>query len=144
MSDGAGCVVLAKRSYAQAKGLPIMGRFVSFAAVGVDPKVMGIGPVPASQRALAAAGLGLEDMALVEVNEAFAPQYLAVEKVLGLDRSLTNINGGAIAMSHPLGATGARIMTTLTHSLRRRGERYGLGTACIGGGQGIAIIVEAL
>lgn len=144
IGDGAASLVVADATWAEKKGLAPLARIVSWGVSGCDPKVMGIGPVPASQRALAAAGLGLEDMALVEVNEAFAPQYLAVEKVLGLDRSLTNINGGAIAMSHPLGATGARIMTTLTHSLRRRGERYGLGTACIGGGQGIAVIVEAL
>jgi len=137
-------LVVADAKWAEAKGLNPLARIVSWGVSGCDPKVMGIGPVPASQRALKAAGLGIEDMALVEVNEAFAPQYLAVEKVLGLDRSITNINGGAIAMSHPLGATGARIMTTLTHSLRRRGERYGLGTACIGGGQGIAVIIEAL
>jgi acetyl-CoA acyltransferase 2 len=105
---------------------------------------MGIGPVPASRRALESAGLSLGDMSLVEVNEAFAPQYLAVEKVLGLDRSITNIQGGAIALGHPLAASGARITATLVHMLRRRGERYGLGTACIGGGQGIAVVVEAL
>jgi len=144
IGDGAASLVVADASWAEAKGLNPLARIVSWGVSGCDPKVMGIGPVPASQRALKAAGLSIADMALVEVNEAFAPQYLAVEKVLGLDRSITNVNGGAIAMSHPLGATGARIMTTLTHALRRRGERYGLGTACIGGGQGIAVVIEAL
>jgi acetyl-CoA acetyltransferase family protein len=144
IGDGAASLVVADAAWAEAKGLNPLARIVSWGVSGCDPKVMGIGPVPASQRALKAAGLSIADMALVEVNEAFAPQYLAVEKVLGLDRSITNVNGGAIAMSHPLGATGARIMTTLTHALRRRGERYGLGTACIGGGQGIAVVIEAL
>jgi acetyl-CoA acyltransferase 2 len=105
---------------------------------------MGIGPVPAARRALESTGLGVGDLDLVEVNEAFAPQYLAVERELGLDRTKTNVNGGAIALGHPLGASGARITATLVHELRRRQARYGLGSACIGGGQGIAIIVEAL
>jgi len=116
---------------------------VSWAVAGVEPRLMGIGPVPASQLALKRAGLRLEDMDLVEINEAFAPQYLAVEKVLGLDRDRTNVDGGAIALSHPLGASGARITAHLLHALRRRGGRYGLGAACIGGGQGIALVVEA-
>ena len=103
---------------------------------------MGIGPVPATRQALAKAGLNLSDIDVVEVNEAFAAQYLAVEKELGLDRSLTNVNGGAIALGHPLGATGTRLVLTLLHELRRRKGRYGLATACIGGGQGIAMIVE--
>jgi acetyl-CoA C-acetyltransferase len=105
---------------------------------------MGIGPVPASQKALAAAGLSLEEIDLVEVNEAFAGQYLAVERELGLDRERTNVNGGAIALGHPLGASGTRLVLTVLLELRRRGKRYGLATACIGGGQGIAMIVEAL
>jgi acetyl-CoA C-acetyltransferase len=105
---------------------------------------MGIGPVPASQKALAAAGLSLSDIDLVEVNEAFAGQYLAVEREMGLDRDRTNVNGGAIALGHPLGASGTRLVLTLLMELRRRGERYGLATACIGGGQGIAMIVEAV
>jgi acetyl-CoA acetyltransferase len=105
---------------------------------------MGIGPVPAAQRALKQTGLSLEDMALIEVNEAFSPQYIAVEKTLGLDRAITNVNGGAISIGHPLAASGTRITATLIHELRRRGGRLGLGSACIGGGQGIAVIVEAL
>jgi acetyl-CoA acetyltransferase len=103
---------------------------------------MGIGPVPATRAALAKAGLSLNDIDLVEVNEAFAAQYLAVEKELGLDRTRTNVNGGAIALGHPLGATGTRLGLTLLHELHRRNGRYGLATACIGGGQGIAMIVE--
>lgn len=105
---------------------------------------MGIGPVPAAKRAFEASGLGLDEMALIEVNEAFAPQYLAVERELGLDRSITNVNGGAISVGHPLAASGTRITATLVHELRRRGDKYGLGTACIGGGQGIAVLVEAV
>ena len=110
----------------------------------MDPKIMGRGPVPASRIALEKAGLKLEDMDLVEVNEAFAAQYLGVEKELGLDRSKVNVNGGAIALGHPLGATGTRLVITLLYELRRRGKKYGLATACIGGGQGIAMIVESL
>jgi acetyl-CoA acyltransferase 2 len=119
-------------------------RLVGWGITGCDPTIMGIGPAPASRRAFEQTGLGLGDMALVEVNEAFAPQYLAVERELGLDRSITNVNGGAIALGHPLGASGARITSTLIHELRRRKQKYGLGSACIGGGQGIAVIVEAL
>jgi acetyl-CoA acetyltransferase len=105
---------------------------------------MGIGPVPATRAALAKAGLTIDELDLIEVNEAFAAQYLAVEKELGLDRSRTNVNGGAIALGHPLGATGTRLVLTLLHELQRGGGRYGLATACIGGGQGIAMIVERL
>ena len=125
------------------KGLTPIGRLVSWAATGCEPEIMGIGPVPASQKALTKAGLTIDDMDLIEVNEAFAPQYLAVEKALSLPRDKTNVNGGAIALGHPLAASGARITAHLLHELRRRGGRYGLGTACIGGGQGIAVIVEA-
>jgi acetyl-CoA C-acetyltransferase len=117
---------------------------VSWAVAGVDPSIMGIGPVPASQKALQLAGLTLQQMDRVEVNEAFAAQYLAVEKVLGLNRDKTNVNGGAIALGHPLGATGTRLLITLLNELRRNNLRYGLATACVGGGQGIAMIVEAL
>ena len=112
------------------------------AVAGVDPSIMGIGPVPATRMALEKANLKLSDIDLIEVNEAFAAQYLAVEKELGLDRSRTNVNGGAIALGHPLGATGTRLVLTLLHELGRRRKRYGLATACIGGGQGIAMIVE--
>jgi acetyl-CoA acyltransferase 2 len=140
--DGAAALVICGEDYLkQADKLP-MGRIVSWAYAGVEPEIMGIGPVPATRQALKKAGLDLSDMDLIEVNEAFAGQYLAVEKELGLDRSRTNVNGGAIALGHPLGATGTRLVLTLLHELRRRSGRYGLATACIGGGQGIAMIVE--
>ncbi len=142
--DGAAAVVVTHARTARERGLKLMGRIVSWAAVGVEPRLMGIGPVPATQKALAHAGLKLEQMDRIEVNEAFAPQYLAVEKALGLNRDKTNVNGGAIALGHPLGATGTRLVLTLLYELRRQGLRYGLATACIGGGQGIAMIVEAV
>jgi acetyl-CoA acetyltransferase family protein len=142
--DGAAAVVVTREKIATEKGLKPIGRIVSWAVAGVDPSIMGIGPVPASQKALQLAGLTLEQMDRVEVNEAFAAQYLAVEKVLGLNREKTNVNGGAIALGHPLGATGTRLLITLLNELRRNNLRYGLATACIGGGQGIAMIVEAL
>lgn len=142
--DGAASLVMADAAWAEANGLQPIARLVSWGISGCDPTIMGIGPVPASRRALSRAGLDLGKIALAEVNEAFAPQYLAVEKELGLDRSITNVNGGAIALGHPLGASGARITGTLIHELRRRKERYGLGSACIGGGQGMAVIVEAI
>jgi acetyl-CoA acyltransferase 2 len=142
--DGAASLVIADAKWAERKGLQPLARLVGWGIAGCDPTIMGIGPVPAARRAFEMTGLGVSDMALVEVNEAFAPQYLAVEKVLGLDRSVTNVNGGAIALGHPLGASGARITATLIHELRRRKQKYGLGSACIGGGQGIAVIVEAL
>lgn len=140
--DGAAVLVIAGEDFVKAKGAKPMGRIVSWAYAGVEPELMGIGPVPATRLALEKAGLKLDEMDLVEVNEAFAAQYLAVEKELGLDRARTNVNGGAIALGHPLGATGARLVLTVLHELRRRGGRYGLATACIGGGQGIAMIVE--
>jgi acetyl-CoA acyltransferase 2 len=117
---------------------------VSWGIAGVPPDIMGIGPAPASRKALERANLKLEDMDLVEVNEAFAPQFAAVAHDLGLDLDRTNVNGGAIAITHPLAASGARITIQLLHELRRRGGRYGLGSACIGGGQGMAVIVEAI
>lgn len=138
--DGAAALVICGEEYLQ--GRTPMGRIVSWAYAGVEPELMGIGPVPATRRALETAGLRLSDIDVVEVNEAFAAQYLAVEKELGLDRSKTNVNGGAIALGHPLGATGTRLVLTLLHELNRRAGRYGLATACIGGGQGIAMIVE--
>ena len=141
--DGAAALMLARESAASERGLRPIGRLLAWASVGVDPAHMGIGPVPASRKALARAGLKLDDMDLVEVNEAFAAQYLAVEQELGLDRERTNVDGGAIAIGHPLGASGARITLHLLHALRRRGGRYGLGSACIGGGQGAAVVVEA-
>ena len=142
--DGGGAVVIASGAAAAERGLKPLARLVAWGIAGCDPKIMGIGPAPASRKALADAGLSLADMDLVEVNEAFASQYLAVEKELGLDRDRTNVNGGAIAIGHPLACSGTRITLHLVHELRRRGGRYGLGTACIGGGQGIAVIVEAL
>jgi len=142
--DGAASVVVADAKWAETHNLTPIARLVGWGVAGCDPDLMGIGPVPAAKRAFEMTGLSLDDMALIEVNEAFSPQYVAVEKELGLDRSITNIHGGAIALGHPLGATGARITGTLIHALRERGEKYGLGSACIGGGQGIAVIVEAL
>ena len=140
--DGAAALVIAGEDYVNRRGLKPLGRVVSWAYAGVEPEIMGIGPVPAVQKALEKAGLKLEEIDLIEVNEAFAAQYLAVEKELGLDRSKTNVNGGAIALGHPLGASGTRLVLTVLNELRRRNARYGLATACIGGGQGIAIICE--
>jgi len=142
--DGAAAVVVTHAKTADARGWKPLGRIVSWATVGVEPRVMGIGPVPASQKAMLAAGLKIAQIDRVEVNEAFASQYLAVEKGLGLDRAKTNVNGGAIALGHPLGASGTRLILTLLLELRRTNLRYGLATACIGGGQGIAMIVEAM
>jgi acetyl-CoA acetyltransferase len=136
-------MVVSSAGYADRNGLKPIGRFVSYGIAGVEPRHMGIGPAPASRMALQKAGMTLDQMELVEVNEAFASQYCAVEKELGLDRERTNVSGGAIALSHPLGASGARITVHLLHELRRQGKRFGLGTACIGGGQGIAVVVEA-
>ena len=144
IGDGAASVVIAHREWAEANRATPIGRLVSWGFAGVDPSIMGIGPAPAARAALAKAGLTLDDMDLVEINEAFAAQYKAVEKELGLDPERTNVNGGAIAITHPLGASGARITLHLVHELRRRGGRYGLGAACIGGGQGGAVVVEAL
>ncbi|HSB28806.1 MAG TPA: acetyl-CoA C-acetyltransferase [Pyrinomonadaceae bacterium] len=140
--DGAAALVIADEEFVKSRDLSPSGRIVSWAYAGVEPEIMGIGPVPATRAALERAGLNLSDIDLVEVNEAFAAQYLAVEKDLGLDRSRTNVNGGAIALGHPLGATGTRLVITVLNELHRRGGRYGLATACIGGGQGIAMIVE--
>jgi acetyl-CoA acyltransferase 2 len=140
--DGAAALIICGEEYVKQRNAKPIGRIVSWAYAGVEPEIMGIGPVPATRRALDKAGLKLSDIDLVEVNEAFAAQYLAVERELGLDRSRTNVNGGAIALGHPLGATGTRLVLTVLLELRRRGGRYGLATACIGGGQGIAMIVE--
>ncbi|MBV71094.1 MAG: acetyl-CoA C-acyltransferase [Myxococcales bacterium] len=142
--DGAGAMVISTMTYAEKNGLSPIGRLVNWGVSGCDPTIMGIGPVPAARSALARSGLSVSDMDLIEVNEAFAPQYLACEKALELPRDITNVNGGAIALGHPLGASGTRITTHLLYELKRRGGRYGLGSACIGGGQGIAVIVEAL
>jgi acetyl-CoA acetyltransferase family protein len=142
--DGGAAVVVMSLDEAEKRNLKPMARIVSWGIAGVDPKIMGSGPVPSTRIALKKAGLKLEDIDLIEVNEAFAAQYLAVEKELGLDRDKVNVNGGAIALGHPLGATGTRLLITLMNELRRRKARYGLSTACIGGGQGIAVIVENL
>jgi acetyl-CoA acetyltransferase family protein len=142
--DGGAAVVLMPLDEAPKRNLKPMGRLVSWGIAGVDPSIMGSGPVPATRIALKKAGLSLSNIDLIEVNEAFAAQYLAVEKELGLDREKTNVNGGAIALGHPLGATGTRLVITLLHELRRRKKKYGLATACIGGGQGIAVIVECI
>ncbi len=144
IGDGAAAMVIASEQFASARGLKPLGRLVSWGVAGVDPAVMGIGPVPASKIALMRAGLSMDDMDLIEVNEAFAAQTCAVERELSLPRERLNVHGGAIALSHPLAASGARITAHLLHALRASGKRYGLGTACIGGGQGIALVVESI
>ena len=143
MVDGAAAVVVAEARWAREHGHEALGRIMSWATVGVDPSIMGIGPVPATQAALERAGWGLDDVDVIEVNEAFAGQYLAVEQELGLDRDKVNVNGGAIALGHPLGATGTRITYSALRELQRRGGGKALATACIGGGQGIAVCLEA-
>ncbi len=142
--DGAAMVVVTTAQNAERKGKKPLGRIVSWGITGCDPDIMGIGPVPATQAALKRAGMSLKDMDLIEVNEAFAGQILAVIKELGIDLDKLNVNGGAIALGHPLGASGTRLLITLLYELRRRRKRYGLATACIGGGQGIAMIVESM
>ena len=141
--DGAAATVIASEEFAKEHKLKPLGRLVAWGVAGVEPKHMGLGPAPAARKALKRAGFKLEQMDLVEVNEAFAPQYVAVEKELGLDRARTNVHGGAIAIGHPLAASGTRITIHLLHALRQQKKRYGLGSACIGGGQGAAVIVEA-
>ena len=142
--DGAAMVVVTSADNAKSKGQKPLGRIVSWGITGVDPEIMGIGPVPATQLALKKAGLKLADLDLIEVNEAFAAQILAVAKDLGIDEEKLNVNGGAIALGHPLAASGTRLVLTVLYELRRRNKRYGLASACIGGGQGIAMIVENL
>ncbi len=142
-NDGAACLVLMSAAEAARRGAAPLATIRSQAVAGVPPEIMGIGPAPASRKALAAAGLSLDDIGLVELNEAFAAQSLAVIEELGLDETRVNVNGGAIALGHPLGCSGARILTTLLHEMRRRHTRYGLATLCIAGGQGIATVVEA-
>jgi acetyl-CoA acetyltransferase family protein len=144
ISDGAAALVICSKEAGQRHGWKPLAKLTQWAYVGCDPKIMGIGPAPAIRRVLDRGGHKLADFDLVEVNEAFAPQYLAVEKELGLDRERTNVDGGAIAIGHPLGASGARITTHLVYELRRRGKKLGLGSACIGGGQGIAVVVESI
>ncbi len=142
--DGAGALLLATEEAIKRHGLTPLARVVQWHTAGVDPTIMGIGPVPAIRGALERAGIAQGDVDLFEINEAFAPQFLACEKELGLDRERTNVDGGAIALGHPLAASGARITAHLVHELRRRKGRYGVGSACIGGGQGIAIVIEAV
>ena len=144
INDGAAALVIASADAARAAGLTPIARIVSGGVCGVDPDIMGIGPAPSSRQALKRAGLTIADMDLVEINEAFATQYLAVEKDLGLDREKTNVNGGAIALGHPLGASGARLALTLITELKKRKGRYGLASLCIGGGQGVAAIFERI
>ncbi len=144
INDGAAMVVVASENAIDEEGLEPMGRVVSWAVAGVDPNIMGIGPVPASRLALKRAGLSIEDLDLIEINEAFAAQYLACEEELGLDREKANVNGGAVAFGHPIGASGARVLLTLLYELKRREKKYGLASLCIGGGQGIAMVVEAV
>jgi acetyl-CoA acyltransferase 2 len=144
INDGAGALVMVTRAYADKHGLKPLGRLVHWGVSGCDPKVMGIGPVPAIRQMLARSEVKLGDVDLVEVNEAFAPQFLAVEKELGLDRSKTNVDGGALSVGHPLGASGARITAHLLYELKRRGAKLGIGSACIGGGQGISVLIESI
>jgi 3-oxoadipyl-CoA thiolase len=144
INDGAACVTVCDSSRADALGLDPLARVVSTGAAGVDPAFMGVGPVPATRKALDVAGLTIDDIDLVELNEAFAAQVLASARELGIAHEKLNVNGGAIALGHPLGSSGARLVTTLVHELRRRGGRYGVATMCIGVGQGMAMVVEAL
>ncbi|SKC35601.1 acetyl-CoA C-acetyltransferase [[Eubacterium] yurii] len=142
INDGAACLIVMSEDKAKELGIEPLAKIVSYASAGVDPSIMGIGPVPASTKALEKAGLKIEDIDLVEANEAFAAQSCAVVKELKLDPEKTNVNGGAIAIGHPIGASGARILTTLLYEMKRTGKKKGLATLCIGGGQGTALIVE--
>lgn len=142
--DGAACSLLMSESKAKALGLKPLARIVSYASVGCEPSIMGIGPAGAARLALQKANMTMDQMDLIEVNEAFAAQFLAVQKELKFDPKKANVNGGAIAIGHPLGASGTRIMNHLVYELQRRKAKYALGSACIGGGQGIAIIIEAV
>ncbi|HYT68132.1 MAG TPA: acetyl-CoA C-acyltransferase [Vicinamibacterales bacterium] len=142
--DGGAALLLASAAGVKDHGLKPLARLTHWAYVGVEPTLMGMGPVPATRKVLAKAGISLKEIDLIEVNEAFAAQYLSVERELGLDRDRVNVNGGAIALGHPLGMTGTRLLLTLTLELRRRGLKRGLATACIGGGQGIAAVVESV
>lgn len=142
MSDGAAALLLATEAGAQRHNLTPMARIVATGAAGVHPDYMGIGPVPATEKALSRADLTMDEIDLVELNEAFAAQAVACRNELDIDPDIVNVNGGAIAIGHPLGASGARILTTLVHELRKRGDRYGLATMCIGVGQGISMIIE--
>jgi acetyl-CoA C-acetyltransferase len=142
LNDGAAALVLMTAKEAKKRKLKPLARIASWATAGVDPKIMGTGPIPASRKALEKAGWNIGDLDLVEANEAFAAQALAVSKDLGFDASKVNVNGGAIAIGHPIGASGARILTTLLHEMKKRDAKKGLATLCIGGGMGIAMCVE--
>ncbi|MHC8401099.1 acetyl-CoA C-acetyltransferase [Pseudomonas sp. MDT1-17] len=142
LNDGAAVLLLASAAKAKALGLPVLARITAYASAGVDPSIMGIGPVPATRLVLAKAGWTLDDLDLIEANEAFAAQSLAVGKELGWDTSKVNVNGGAIALGHPIGASGARILVSLLHELIRRDGKKGLATLCIGGGQGVSLVIE--
>jgi acetyl-CoA C-acetyltransferase len=142
INDGAAAVVLMKASEAAKQGKTVLARIVSWAQAGVDPAIMGTGPIPASRAALKKAGWKIDDLDLVEANEAFAAQACAVNKDLGWDTSKVNVNGGAIAIGHPIGASGARVLVTLLHEMQKRNSKKGLATLCIGGGMGIAMCVE--
>jgi acetyl-CoA C-acetyltransferase len=142
LNDGAACLVLATEERARELGREPLARVVAAASAGVDPAYMGVGPIPATRKALERAGLTIDDIDLAELNEAFASQVLASSRELGLDHDKLNVNGGAIAIGHPLGCSGARLLGTLAHELRRRGGRYGLATLCIGVGQGLAAVIE--
>jgi len=144
INDGAAMLVVASEKAVDEEGLEPMGRILSWAVAGVDPDIMGIGPVPSSRLALKRAGLSLDDVDLIEINEAFAAQYLACEEELGLDREKVNVNGGAVAFGHPVGASGARVLLTVLYELTQRKKKYGLASLCIGGGQGIAMVIEAV
>jgi acetyl-CoA C-acetyltransferase len=142
LNDGGAAVVVMSRAKAEKLGLPILATIKSYASAGVDPRIMGMGPVPATRRALEKAGLSQGQLDLIEANEAFAAQSVAVRKELGLNPEIVNVNGGAIALGHPIGASGTRILVTLLYEMQRRQSQYGLATLCIGGGQGVALIVE--
>ncbi len=144
LNDAGAATVLADEDWARAQGLSPLARIVSYAFVGLDPRRMGLGPVGATRKALGRAGLDMADIGLIEINEAFAAQYLAVEREMKWDRGIVNVNGGALALGHPIGATGVRLVTTLVHEMRRRGVRYGLATLCVGGGQGASVILEVV
>lgn len=142
INDGASGVILMSAKKAAELGLPVLGTIVSTATTGVDPDIMGIGPVSSTNLALQKAGLSLNDIELIELNEAFAAQYLACEKALGLNREITNVNGSGISLGHPVGCTGTRIITSLLYEMKRRGTKYGLATLCAGGGMGTSIIIK--
>ncbi|KAK7021415.1 3-ketoacyl-CoA thiolase, mitochondrial [Halocaridina rubra] len=142
--DGAGAVVIASEDACKEHNFVPVARLVGYAVAGVEPTIMGIGPVPAIQKLLKISGLQLKDIGMVEINEAFAPQTVACQRALDLDPNILNMNGGAIALGHPLGASGSRITAHLVHEIKRRGIKYGIGSACIGGGQGIALLLESM